>query len=450
MKKKVEAAASLLKTPLAKNLAVLTGDRLVQLLSQLFNIFILASYLGPGNFGILLYALSIYGFLLTVSNLGLDRVLVISLSEPGNRSVSSSLVGSALLIKIGCSTVLFLAIYFSKPLLLQFMSADVYNVLQLLALNLFFSSWVVVDGFNQSRQQFQLTARARMAAAVIGILIRLVLVLQQQSFILIVWTFVAEQVICLLLALLISKDFFSSLKLARVSELRNAVLRSFRSGVVVMFSTACIVIYFRTSQGIIEQKFDAVFLGVYSLVIYIVEVPVSLSSIMATLFTPNLTGMLSSPNRSEALKYASGILGLFALAGIVCAALVFAGGLVIDGVLGDAYAGFMPMLAGAVIALPVIFIAYFLNIYMLCSRNYGKYLYVTFAGAAATLVFLFSVDDYVTRGTAVYLYVLSQLLASLIIPLVLHKPLRQVIYHAAGSFGRGSTIKEMRLLFQGK
>src|SRR3954453_6897807 len=91
---------------------ILIVDRGVQLVSQLFTVAILTNYLGAGVFGVLAYALSLYGFLLTVSNWGLERVLVVSIvASPPEKS--NDLVLSAFLIKLILSSVLLAILFFA-------------------------------------------------------------------------------------------------------------------------------------------------------------------------------------------------------------------------------------------------------------------------------------------------------------------------------------------------
>jgi O-antigen/teichoic acid export membrane protein len=446
LKGSLDVVSSLRKTPFIKKFLILIADRGVQLLSQLFNIFVLANFLGPAEFGVLLYSISIYGLILSISNVGLDRVLVIELSH-NNHSISrSELITSSLLIKSFFSIVILTTLYFGESFFLTLMSESVYHVLLMLSISLLFSSWIIIDAFNQSKNDFNLTAIARMAAAFLMLAARGLMVYWNISFDIIVLSFVAEQAICLLIATITSKGFISSLVPVSLFRLRSIMLSTMKSGLFVMLSTVCIVIYFRTSQAIVERNFDLIFLGVYSLVIYIVEVPVSLSSIMATIFTPRLTQSIVN-DKQESTDYPAKILSIFILAGLLSTVGIILVGFIVALFLGPAYNGFLPTLLKASTALPIIFIGYFFNIYLLCSKIFNRYLVITFAGAAAALLFLYIAKSYVTKETAVYLYVLSQLLASFIIPLLFYKPLRGISRRVFSSFGRGKVLNDLKPIF---
>src|SRR4051794_28489154 len=78
---------------------ILILDRAFQLLSQLFTVLIVSNYLGADNFGVFGYAVSLYGVLLTMSNWGLERVLVINIvASPGEKL--KNIFYSGLLIKL--------------------------------------------------------------------------------------------------------------------------------------------------------------------------------------------------------------------------------------------------------------------------------------------------------------------------------------------------------------
>jgi O-antigen/teichoic acid export membrane protein len=323
------------------------------------------------------------------------------------------------------------------------MSESVYQVLVLLSLSLLFSIWVVIDAYNQSRDNFRLTAVARMVAASVMLVVRSCMVYFNAPFDFIVLSFVGEQAVCLLIAAVTTKGFISSLVRVSFSRLGLIIVKTLKSGLFVMFSTVCIVVYFRTSQGIVEQNFDLIFLGIYSLAIYVVEVPISLSSIMATIFTPHLTRNIAD-DKNSSTDYAAKILRVFILVSLLSAFAIVLVGLILASFLGQEYDGFLPTLLKATIALPIIFTGYFLNIYLLCSRVFSKYLLITFAGAATALLFLFIAKDYVTKDTAVYLYVISQLLASFIIPLIFHRTLRIVSSKAFLSFWKGQVLNGLK------
>jgi O-antigen/teichoic acid export membrane protein len=448
LKASLQTFDELRKTSFAKKFVILIADRGVQLLSQLFNIFVLAKFLGPAEFGVLLYGLSIYGLLLTLSNVGLDRVLIIELSQQSNPATRSELITSSLAIKIFFSVVILVGLYFGESFLLTMMSERVYQVLFLLSLSLLFSSWVVIDAYNQSNENFRFTAIARIVAALMMLLVRIGLVFWNVPFNVIIISFVVEQALCLLVAIIVSKGFLLSLVPVPFAKMFSIITKTLRSGLFVMFSTVCIVVYFRTSQGIVEQNFDAVFLGVYSLAIYIVEVPISLSSIMATIFTPQLTRSIAT-DKKESLAYAAKLLRVFILTSLFSVVAIILVGLIVAVFLKDEYDGFLPMLVKSGIALPIIFVGYFFNIYLLCSKVFSKYLFITFAGAAGALVFLFVARSYVTKETAVYLYVVSQLIASFIIPLIFHKPLRVVFSKAFTSFGKQNML-DLKPLYHNK
>lgn len=434
------------KTPLARKMGLLFADRSVQLLSQLFNIFIVAGYLGAADFGILLYGISLYGLLLSISNLGVERVLVIELSQKDAASRCAQLIVSGLIIKITTALLFVGVLYGGRTFFLQAMSSEVLDVLLVLSISLFFSTWVVADGFNQSNGAFAHTAYPRIISTAVMLLVRLALVAWKMPFEWFVISFVLEQAICFLLMAWYSRDMFQSVGHFSFAGFRTVFEKVIRAGALVMISTVCIVLYFRASQGIIEQKFDKAFLGVYSLSVYLVEVPVSLASIMATIFTPKLTLLLSGVDDIKH-SFASAILKLFLVVGVLSVIIILVTGSVLSMILGDGYDGLMKVIIKTVIALPVIFVAYFINIYLLCSRQFGKYLLVTALGAVAALSFLWLAYNYVTITTAPFMYLVSQVIASVAVPLLFLAEIRKLVWTSLQNLRFKSLIADLRPLF---
>jgi O-antigen/teichoic acid export membrane protein len=437
------------KLEFTKKFAYLVSDRSVQLLSQLFNIFILSGYLGAGSFGILIYALSIYGLLLSISNVGLDRVLVVELVQSTTTTKVAKLMVSGIVLKLGVSATLLITLYATKSLLLQYISTEVFQVLIVLSLSLLFSSWVVVDAYNQSKNNFKYTAIARIIASVALLFVRALLVYFNLPFAMLVWTFVAEQFLCFVLCISLSKGFFKIFRSIDFIDFRHTLLNLFRSGVFVMVSTICIIVYFRITQGVIERRFDHVFLGVYSLAIYLTEVPISLSSLLSTLVTPQLSKAIIEDD-SRALVLGTQLLKLFFLVSVFSIICLLCVGAILIFVLSKDYKGFFEVLTKTLTALPIIFAGYIMNIYLLCSKLYKKYLLINVVGAVTAVGFIALMANFVTHGTAAYLYVGAQLIAGVALPLIMHKPLRFIFRQFIISFKSRNFFYDLRPIIEQK
>lgn len=412
--------------PFIKNLALLIADRSMQLMGQLFNIFLLTKYLGPSNFGILMYSLSIYGFLLSVSNVGMDRVLVVELSGKTDNTEKNNILLSGIFIKLTTSLVLLGIIVLGKPITGQFFSTDVLPVFTLLSWSLLLTLWQIIDVYNQSSGSFKNTAIARITSVVVIIIFKAILIWKKASFMLIVAAFTTEQLLCLLLSIAFSPAFLKQLRTVKFADFKFQK-KMLSSGFLVLISTVCIIVYMRTSQVIIENRFSKVYLGLFSLVVYLVEMPISLASVMSTLFTPKLA-MLSSEQDPKAFQtHLARIFLFFISISFLSAVILIAVGAVLSFILGTAYTGFYTMMLEALPSIPLIFIGYYAYMVMLSSKKFKQYLTATLLGGAGALLYLYFARNYYTTANAVYLYVLSQFIATFLVPIILQAELRESI-----------------------
>jgi len=435
----------LLRVPLVRSFGVLIADRSIQLLSQLFNVFVVSYFLGPGNFGVLMYALALYGLLLSVSNFGLERILVVELAHANTDGEKRDILLTGLAIKIITSIILLLIAHLGYPFFSSYISAEVYSTFLLLSVNIFFCTWVVIDAFNQYAHEFRNTAFARIIAAILGIVVRLVIVFMELDFKWMVISFIVEQIICLILCIVFSKKFISFIK--RFATVNFAFQPSLlKSGFYVVLSVTCIIIYFRASQSIVEQKFSKSYLGVYSLVLILLEMPVSIASILSTLITPRLTKLKQLTNTRN-LNIDSYILFIFLLVGITSALGIMLVGYILSFVLNDSFEGFFGLLLKGLIVVPVIFVGYCFNLFLLTERKFNIYLAITVCGAISAVVFLYFSVPNISMSNATYYFVLTQVIASVLIPVIMQKGLFNKLANSILLTIRPGLWYNMRTLF---
>lgn len=427
---------------LVKDLAILFIDRCMQLVGQVFNIFILTHYLGATKFGVLMYSISLYGFLWNVSSLGMERVLVVELSRTTAHQEKNNLLLTGGIIKLVTSIATISLLFLGQSYTDGLLSEQVYAVVCLLSWGVLFSFWQVIDAYNQSIGKFKNTALARIISVLLILAAKSYFVIAQASFHTIVVLFAIEQLLCLLLCFCLSPQFIKHVRSIRLREF-SFQKRMLKSGAFVMISTSCVLLYFRTSQVVIENRFSGVYLGLFSLVIYLVEMPVSLASIMSTVFTPKLS-QLYSINKTDTKVEQARILLVFLAVSIMSMLVLVVVGAVLSHFLNNEYDGFYRMLLQSLIAIPLIFIGYFSYMTLLTSKKFKQYLLVTLFGGLGALLYLYTANGYYTTSNAVYLYVTSQFIASFLIPVAFQKELRACIRQVFFFVVQGSMVKQLK------
>lgn len=443
--KKSNKRMAILKNPNFINFAVLGSDRTVQLFSQLFNIIVIAKYLHTAQFGVYMYAISLYGIVLSVTHFGLEKVLVVEYSHTTKISQRQNIFLNGVLIKFVSCILTFSFLEIGVHFFSHFVSKDTLNVLLKLSIATFFTSWMLIDTYNQYEGKFKNTVYARAIATIFFLIIKVYIIYHDLGFDLLVYGFIGEQVLCLILAIVFSKNFISFTKQINIS-LFTIDIKIIKSGWIVLFSALSILIYFKAAQGMVENELGYKFLGVYSLVISLIEIPIAISSIMSTILTPKLTVLLKN-NRDDIHSY-SRLLFFFFIMGIICSICILVVGLVVSNYLGADYNGFYNMLLKSIISLPIIFIGYFFNTFLLCSKKFNQYFILTFLGAIFTIIFLFFMHGNVTINNAVYLYVFSQTIASLIVPLIFQSELRKIFFKSIGLFSNIVNVEEWKFFFR--
>lgn len=421
---------------------VLIADRVFQLAGQLFTVFVLTNYLGAEKFGILMYALSILGLLLTLSSWGQERVLVIELVEHNDAQSHGNIITSGLIIKSIISLLVITVLQFAYPLVANYISIHAYRAVQILSLACFFNNWVVFDAWNQKNGLFQRTAFARIFSVIVVLLLRVVIVVNNMPFNWLLLTYVFEHLLNLIIIAVVSQYTFSWRQVWQRFSFHVGLLKS---GFLVLFSSICIIAYMRASQGIVENKFSAVFLGIYSLAISFIEIPIALASVLSTILTPSVSAY-NSRAATFAHPASGAAIGLFFVVGLLSAALILLAGLVLSLFLSGEYNGFYNVLLQGSFTLPLIFLGACFNMLLITSKRYKLYLVITILSALVTVAVLIVLSRYVTEQTAIYLYIASQLVANMLVPIVLSRELRQSLILCVRRFVNGGLLSDIKLL----
>lgn len=241
-----------------------------------------ARYLGPAQFGVLSYCLSIMLVVMTLSRLGMDSILVreIAKSPLEVKKISAS---AALMMFV--AAIIFCV---SSLILLYFLGEDAKTLgyLSVLLIAPLLQCFYVVDYQYQAQQQARVTSLIKSAVLLIGACVRIALIEQDCGLLLIIAVTPLEY-------LLISIAFiFLSRRPIHGSLLRGASIDCIkplaRSAWPMVLSGLSVILYLRTDQLMIQHMLGAHALGLYSAASKIYEGWVVIPFILSAAALPRL------------------------------------------------------------------------------------------------------------------------------------------------------------------
>jgi O-antigen/teichoic acid export membrane protein len=417
-----------------QNFFILLVDRGFQFLSQLVTIFIITKYLGAVQFGYLMYAFTLFSVVYNFSNVGLEKTLVVELSNESKSSAKFDILVSGILIKLVASLLVYALVYFGQhSFLINFIDPKIYYVFVIYCLGVFSFSWILIDAFNQSISQVKLTAYARIIASIVSILFRLYLVYIHASLAWITLSFVIEQLICLLLCLIISKDFIAVFKANSIKHFQFKK-HLIKSGFFVLISAVCFIIYFKSTQTVIERNLSHEFLGVFSLIMSLFEIPVSLAYILSTLFTPKIIEYFSKNNAESKTAIYGSFMFVFGIIGLASSGIILIFGVVLEMFLSNSYPNLFKLLLQGCLVIPIVFVGYCANMLLLISKKYKVYVLIAILNTLSIIVFWFFLNNSITNNNAAFYYLLTQLITSIIIPVLIDKTILKTVQHFLNLF----------------
>lgn len=418
-----------------RNFLILIVDRGFQLLSQLFTIFILAKYLGPVQYGYMIYAFSIFSIIYTISNFGLEKTLVVELSAAENIYKRSDFFLSSVLLKtIASVTIIIVVSFLFFNINISILPKQVFCLLFLYSFGAITYSWILIDAYNQSLSQVKYSAYSRIIASVLSLLARIYLVNKGASITLITLSFVFEQFICLLVSIPMSKGFLSFL--GKIN-FKTFVFQKHivTAGVFVAISSICFNIYFRSFQVVVERNLPPAYLGVFSLMINLFEIPTSLAYIISTIITPKLIQhkILFHQDKNDLNPL---LLMLFTFMGFAAAICVLITGFLLGSFLGNQFPDlFVNILRGSIV-IPIIFIGFCINTFLFVAQQYRTYFYLSVINTVIIIVYWYLLQKGINPGNAIYMYVLSQLITSIIIPICINRNIFMIFLSFLKLFGK--------------
>jgi len=158
----------LTKNKLFKNISWLFYDKIIRILGGLLVGIWVARYLGPGDFGVLNYALAYTALFKIFANLGLDQIIIREIVK--KPKLTPYLLGTAFGVKLAGGLVAITLIAVS--LFFMEMNALTKIVVMVIAAGFIFQSLDVIDFYYQSQVLSKYVVIARNIAFILYILLK--------------------------------------------------------------------------------------------------------------------------------------------------------------------------------------------------------------------------------------------------------------------------------------
>lgn len=286
------------------NFSWLIADKLIRLILSLFVSIVVARYLGPAQYGIWSYLLSITMFFTTFVSLGFQSILPRELVKHPEKELS--LVSTAFFIKIiggisGFILNILIFIFFKSP------DTDLLLMMSLMASLLLFQSADVSDIYFKAKLQAKYSVIGRNVAFVIVAILKLYFVYNKFDLVF----FVATNSIEMLLGGVFVFYFyfkkgnsisFKSIEWSLGKELLKDSLPIAISGLMVM-------LFMRIDQVMITNIAGDTANGIYSTGVRMIEIAYFIPMALAESFFPGI--VFSKKNEGE--KYKKNMLGFYSI-----------------------------------------------------------------------------------------------------------------------------------------
>jgi O-antigen/teichoic acid export membrane protein len=317
------------------------GERIIGLGVTFLITSIVARYLGPEQFGLLSYSLSVLGIGAILGHIGLNGLIVRELST--HPEIRNEIMGSSFGLKLAGYLVGFIALISYTLTTEKFYSVEFW-LLIILAPTLLFQPFTIIEFWFQSRLQAKYTAMARTFALVSASIVKGLSIILG-AHLLIIGAATVLQIIMFsgVLVILYSMKSNDSLILWKFSKTKA---REFvAQGWMVFIGSIFAVIYFKVDQVMLKWFINSKEVGIYAVAAQISEVWYFIPAAIVMSLFPKLIE-LSENNHSLYLKRLQQIFDiLFWMALLVAASVTYLAKPFILLLFGEAYIGAAQILA---------------------------------------------------------------------------------------------------------
>lgn len=292
---------------------------------------LIARHLGPHDFGILSYALSVTAFLGTFVYLGLGGIVVRDIIK--NPDETGLLMGSSFALKMAGA-----CLSYAVLLILAFWghSSNVETwVLLIIGASLLFRPLETIDFWFQSRTESKYSVLGKGTAFFLASVGNLVLLLAGASLVAFAWVSLAQFVLAAILLVVVYRYKGQTVRswIIQLSKMLGLLTQSW----VLILSGFLALVYLKVDQIMLRWMVGAVEVGVYSVAVRFSEVWYFIPWAMAVSVFPKLTEIRQKNKKKYDKKLQQGFDILFAVSFSIAIVMTFMGTPVIGKLYGLEY-----------------------------------------------------------------------------------------------------------------
>lgn len=264
------------------NISWLVGEQFVRMILALFVSVLLARYLGPKDFGILAYSISLVTLFGTFTYLGLSGIVVRDLSK--KPYIKEEILGSTYVLKllggiIGYTLILLIILISNPPLIEK-------TVIIIVGFILVFKPIDTIDYWFQSRTESKYSVIVKSAAFFLCAIIKIILVILKASLlqfsIIVLFEFILAFIF--LIGIYHFKDNWIISWKPKRRIMKNLLSQSW----MILLSGLLSMIYLKVDQIMLRWIIGAKEVGIYSIAVTYSEIWYFIPTAIALSFLPSL------------------------------------------------------------------------------------------------------------------------------------------------------------------
>jgi O-antigen/teichoic acid export membrane protein len=256
---------NLTKNKLFKNISWLFFDKIIRILGGFFVGIWVARYLGPGDFGVLNYALAYTALFMIFVNLGLDQIIIREIVK--NPKLTFYLLGTAFGLKSAGAliaiTLIAVSLFFVE------MNALTKIVVMVIATGFIFQSLDVIDFYYQSQVLSKYVVIARNSAFILSSLLKVYFIVYEYSVVYFALSNIADMFLIAVFLITIYKKTGYEIKQWRFSK--KIAVRLFKFSWPLAISAFLISVHMKIDQVMIGSMLDTEQVGIYSIAVRLSE-----------------------------------------------------------------------------------------------------------------------------------------------------------------------------------
>lgn len=253
------------KNKLFKNISWLFYDKIIRILGGLLVGIWVARYLGPGDFGVLNYALAYTALFMIFANLGLNQIIIREIVK--KPKLTPYLLGTAFGVKLAGGLVAITLIAVS--LFFMEMNALTKIVVMVIAASYIFQSLDVIDFYYQSQVLSKYVVIARNSAFILSILLKVYFIVYEYSVVYFALSNIADMFLTSVFLITIYKKTGYEIKQWRFSK--KIAVRLLKFSWPLAISVFLISIHMKIDQVMIGNMLNTKQVGVYSIAVRLSE-----------------------------------------------------------------------------------------------------------------------------------------------------------------------------------